>query len=263
MLPIGIQRIIAESQFSFDELSQFTSGEHDKDDDILWLLELLRVRDKAKTSPDTLMFLYSLLHAACKSNRMRVLEWIKADELPPLENTFTRNTYVHLAVLACCRLGRIDALRHLCDNYSITANMIRWCNNQALVVACQFQHLDIANFLRVRFMLEAEDVCNDTLDIFRYAASQGRLDMIKRLINMFAVTVSDFETARYHVLNVAACNGHLDIVEFLIGWIRFDKWEIIFAGTFQKAHKAGRKHIVDYLRHKYNLHLLPDAFDTD
>ncbi len=137
--------------------------------------------------------------------------------------------------------------------------------------ACTFGHVPVVHWLLSKFSGQF-DVMEVGMggNCLQLAASRGHFEMLKYFYDSHCNDKQFFvkSSAGWSLLHEASCNGHLDIVQWLVDKFGSDKWtkpQIFYShsreNSFHLAAKYGHLDVIQYLDREFGHHGLFDVTD--
>lgn len=230
-----------------------------------------------------LLTTYNVEKIIAKSDNLELLIYA-------LDNNLVKREYT---LCEMCKYGKLNFIKYLLTDIS------KIHDNRPLIEALKYCHLEIIEYL-LKFYTKNQleqiipfnlnNLCFEfeklkkLLDYFkndkniphriqryslRYAASNGKLDMLKYLFSYFNNNDDEIiKSDNYYMLIESTKNGHTEIVKYLLNYYT-DKNEIKQIIKFDKdyvvtlALKRGNKEIIEYLLNYYINESKIIIFDKD
>ena len=163
-----------------------------------------------------------------------------------------------------CRYGHQPLALWLADDFELNRNAAAARDNYCIGTACQYGNIEVVNWLcDVRFGLDIADIRADDNFALRYAALEGRTEVIKFLLDRFPFTRSDINTDHYFAVRVACQKGFIDAARILVQHFRLGPEELRSLGNYAlyNACELGHVDIVEWLLYDVGLERA-DVLDT-
>jgi ankyrin repeat protein len=149
----------------------------------------------------------------------------------------------NIVLCICAERGDLEAIKWLIENGATACAYL----NAALRVSARMGHLRVVEYLIKR----GADIYEYDGEALELAVQNGHLSVVKCLINNGAriYEPGDYGIFENLVLRIAATNGHLDILQYMMYYTR-DKGgnvERVISRSMQHAIKNGQMEIIRYL----------------
>lgn len=186
--------------------------------------------------------LHSCFKEACRAGHLRLAQRLAARGLSP------REVGLCGAVSSACRAGSVPLVSWLIDTYEPGRPKLHGYNC-VLLAACKSGSCELLQWLHARHALSDQDVVTpeDGSRLLVAACKRRHLDAARLVTDLFALKKKHVLAYNSLALREACCNGHLDVVCWLVTRFElrhhdFNRWSRI--SKWGRSRGSGRKRLV-------------------
>jgi hypothetical protein len=186
-------------------------------------------------------FTQEVMDLAIDHGHINIAKWLHANRSEGCSTT---------AMVNAVKNNDIDTLEWLYHNYVRVGNIYHEPNmdsiRRALQIACENGNLKILEYLNSHFITDDVDFLTASMDIINSAASDGHLHIIQWIYKTYPGIVY-----QGYLLQYAANNGHLHIIEWYNKNYKHETKMMIERIDLEEIADGGHLHIIQWLKKNY------------